>query len=188
MASTFKSLLAAITGARQSLGDLDRRIADLEAERERIDALHVHTDDLARWFERGLHAYDETFKARLSWALSENAVARLQGSTLETLPGFAIGAIPTHGGPRDHVGVGRIDHGHQHPDVALTLAFLAPVIRPRLRELIEELCPAAKSGTPWVKRRALLDKVDAELKTLRAERQELLAELDAVRGATEPVE
>lgn len=187
MKSITELLRSALGSARSDIERIDRRIAELTREREEIERRPPHTDDVVAWLGRGLDEYERLFLRRLGWYLNDANFAANPGSVISasTKAPAWLNLPPTKPGYTALAPVRDFNaesYKLEAPDVSFTAWAVAGLVRPRLRELAEQLAPGCRKGMPWSERKPKLDAIDRELAELREQRAALLDELEQARA------
>lgn len=183
MKNPLAELLIALRTSRTTIGSIDRRLAELEAEREKITAIPPHRDDIVDALARGFDSYDALFKQRLGWFLNPDNLAA-PGSYQQLERALPIVELPTFKPAFSTIGTGgNFDHRSQAASACALAWAIGPLVRPRLAALVDELLPQAHKGMKATERNAMLDKLDAERASLESQRAELVEQLQQARAA-----
>jgi hypothetical protein len=178
----------ALRGAKNTIGAIDSKLATLRAERAKVGAAPPHIDDVKAWALRGLDSASEHFLGRLRrWHFNDEALAKWSGSTLDGHAGPQLlgitATVPGHVCPAP----GNIAHDMPPADIAAVTHFLRPAIEKELPALIEQAFPGSRKGMRSSERVAKLAKLDRQIATLEAERNEYVVALrDAQKAIDTP--
>lgn len=190
--ASIRSLLAALTGARSSITDIDREVARLQDELAALDKRPPDTASFKAWVVRGLDAADSAYVERCSRHWNADRIAEVGGGWIADDPQGAT-LLATHAHRADRPGGGEflgmardLATSTIPPDIAGLTYFLRPAIESRLDVLIARAFPelAQLDGISDDERRTRRAKLDARLATLTQEREDLARELaEAARAA-----
>jgi hypothetical protein len=179
-----RDLIRAITGARESVADLNARIFKLRAERQAISAAPPHTDDLVEWIKRSNAAASAEYRRRLrTWYVPvKHGRTALPGEFFDgNSTGSLLAVPPISPSPGTEAPMWS---GINPPLSLLALTyFLRDRIDERAPELVADLFPDADKGMRATERAAKLAKIDTEIAKLEGERDDLVEQLEAARGA-----
>ncbi|EPX97782.1 MULTISPECIES: hypothetical protein [Ralstonia] len=182
-----RDFLVALTGARNSIGTLDREIADLEGERARVAKLPPDTASFIAWLKKGLENHERAFIESLSWHWTPDTLSKLDGEWIDNDAegGHLLGTKRHRAGNGEYVGQYRgLDISQPPADPAALVFFMRPLIEDRLPELVGRVWGSElRNGISAADRAKRLSRIDTDLIKLRKQREEILAELEAARAA-----
>lgn len=176
----------ALAVARTNLADVNAKIAGLEEERRSVERAKPHTDDIVEAFMRGLKSakgeFERQFKSRLA---SSFVTADDAANTVKRTP-FDLMRLEENR-PDGPTVAARSARGEPAPlNLFVLTYFLREQIAAEIPALVARLCPAAGDGMKDADRQHALKQLDQELEILRAERDALLADIQAAREAVRP--
>jgi hypothetical protein len=177
-----KDILAAITGAKDTIASLDQRVAKLTRERAEIEARGPHRDDLIGWVMRGIDQAEKEFFRVLRHNWNETELARHPGSTIgeDSGPQLLAMGIGTADAPNLWLSrFGNGDHRYFTHGASVTplIFFMRPLLEARAAELVDRCYPNASNGLKHADRMKRLAAIDAAIDAALKERDELREQL-----------
>jgi hypothetical protein len=172
-----------IDATRAKLTDVAGRVESLEQDRRLIEQAKPHTDDIVAAFQRALKNHAQAFEQKLSGYLSSTFVSADDAANVASSKAVDLLRLMDRKSSFDET-LGRTVNGQKvapEIDISALAYFLRGRIEEEIPALVKRLCPAAARGMKASDRRQKLAEIDAQLETLRAEREALQAELGAAR-------
>lgn len=186
---TISQSIADFTGAveatRARLGEAKAKIEQLQEEQRRVANAPPHTDDIVAVLMRGLHSAASDFEQQLASHLHDTFLGE-DGAAANAARVDRAWNILRLEAQRPHQQV-IIDRSMKGELPGLNIAVLTYFLRDRIEaeilELVDKLCPQARTGMKKADRAHAMKALDAELAGLRLQHDALNADLIAARTA-----
>lgn len=184
ISNTISAFTGVVVAARAQLADVDAKIEAKNEERRAIVRAAPHTDDIIAVFMGGLKAVEATFTEQFGRRLNDTYVG--SDSAKAVGRGKAVNLLQLEPEKPDQQALlTRSLRGETAPplNVAILTYFLRDRIADELPQLVDRLCPDARAGLREADRTKMVAEIDAELASLKSERDRIMEDLDAARAA-----